>query len=107
MTSRPHDSERILETLGEAIEALRFTGNHDFKKDRFEVANDLALLHGAVSAERAKADKQLADVLAALEAEDKGLQRDLSYFRRTVLSEEIEDEVLRGEHDDHDWEVDG
>ena len=51
MAVHPHDTDRILGVLGDAITALRKQA-WDSEDTSLNVANDLALLHGAVSAER-------------------------------------------------------
>ena len=59
MTAHLHETDRILATLGEAIEKLRAWDSANWWPGELhvlthEVANDLALLHGAVSAEAQK-----------------------------------------------------
>jgi hypothetical protein len=131
MTARPHDTDRILAVLGEAIERLRYNTEIPLDDLMNEVANDLALLHGAVSAEAQQADPpgvmvpwwDVAADLQRLTGEppadqepwfcDKGgcpgHTGDESCYRRAyaIHREEIADEVLRGEHRDDDWREDG
>lgn len=98
---RPHDTERILETLGKAIEELRQEARR-IERDEFfdyslhdEVANDLALLHGAVSVERDRFD---VETFQAISQQPDTPQRRAHI--RAVKTEEIQDEVIRGEHRD-------
>lgn len=96
MTVRPHDTDRILATLGDAIEKLRIADAPYYKGgERYsvadEVANDLAFLHGAVSAERDRFEADVeefvtASLTASLEewADDPDVEEDVAIFRRKM-----------------------
>jgi hypothetical protein len=82
-TTDEHLLDVAEETLKQAIEHLRAWPNIH---DRYEIANDLALLYERIRL-RHPAESRRARL-------------------RLLKREEIADEVLRGEHDDHDWQVD-
>lgn len=108
----PHDTDRILGVLGDAIEKLREVHYGYSREGAQEVANDLALLHGAVSAERNKADEEeqmphRASLRRHIEAER--LRQDVAAAKAESRfpyrhREEIEKEVLNGEYRDDPWE---
>ena len=112
MTVHPHETDRILGVLGDAIHKLR-SNMADAETDGeaaqwAEVANDLALLHGAVSAERdsdealhglfrAKVRETLLYGSGSVKTQEDTTKR---AFLRLVKGEEISDEAMRGEHRD-------
>lgn len=111
----PHDTDRILAVLGEAISKLRDESarshweGHPLADAALDVANDLALLHGAVSAEASALTREELKVLAADEEPEEANATAEYRHRYGLHREEIAQEVLNGEHDvDHDyWSPDG
>lgn len=123
MTSHSHDTDRILAVLGEAIETLRqpLPSLEDpfddgpyfdfFTELTAEIANDLALLHGAVSAEAQRHDEQVLANAVGLSAyprlphpkpKDIDVKRSEAGRRMFLHREELEAEVARHEHDDEE-----
>ena len=106
MALHPHDTDRILGVLGDAIEKLREAHYGYSRTGAQEVANDLALLHGAVSAEAEQHEQKLDAQIAGLRAyagRDIDVKRSEAGRRRVlraVKDEEIQAEVDRGEHRD-------
>lgn len=119
----PHDTDRILAVLGEAIEKLRqpLPSLEDpfddgpyfdfFNELTAETANDLALLHGAVSAEAQKAEEhgweiRYPEAIAILPPgavpKDIDVKRSKAGRLRYLHREELEAEVARHEHDDEE-----
>lgn len=112
MVLHPHDTDRILGVLGDAIEKLREWQYGYNRTGAIEVANDLALLHGAVSAERDQPKAAWRDPetmewhgdLSLVAQYPEGFNGPPLYeserrrFLRLVKHEEISDEVARGEH---------
>lgn len=88
MTVRPHDTDRILETLGDAIAILREHADslEEYSGQRVEVmqetANDLALLHGAVSAEAQSHDDEAIKRRESRRAVEEAMEHHVQTIRR-------------------------